>query len=102
VARDMRIIAGLYFFLQNQNLLDKDKPAVNAGELTAFIKTAEEMHDLRMEEVSRVLGRAKLIAKKFRRRVSNGASSTNPLVHYVINVNSVKERAQTLGLLEGS
>jgi hypothetical protein len=101
-ARDTRIIAGLYFFLENQELLDKDKPEVKATELTSFIKAAEDIPDLRMEEVSRVLGRAKLIDKKFRRRIADHGSSTNPLVHYALNVNGVKERAQTLGLLPQS
>jgi hypothetical protein len=102
VARDMRIIAGLYFFLQNQDLLGKDKAEVEAAALTSFIRAAEAIPDLRMEEVARILGRSKLIDKKFRRRIADHGSSTNPLVHYALNVNGVKERAQTLGLLHQS
>jgi len=102
VNRDMRIIAGLYYFLEDRALSHKDTPEVNAGELTTYLKTAEDMQDLRKEEVSRVLRRAKIIDGTFRRRVSNGTASTNPLVHYKINMDRVKERAQTLRLLEGS
>jgi hypothetical protein len=96
VARDTQIIAGLYFFLECEGLLGNPTPEVNAAALTASIKIAEHLPELRIEEVSRVLSRAKIIDKRLRRRILGTTSSTNPLVHYQINVKHAVELAKTL------
>jgi len=100
-ARDTRIIAGLYFCLASKGLLGCPSVDVNAAEITTFIQDMESMNDLRIEEVSRVLRRAKIIMRRFRRRIPGNAPS-NPLMHYSIDVNGVVESAKTLGVLQAS
>jgi hypothetical protein len=115
-ARDVRIIAGLYYYLDEKEQLNAKEAEVNASELTTFIRTAETMPDLRPEEVSRVLKRAELITEQFRRRTSRNKSTTNPdksttnpdksttnpLVHYKLYVPRIKERAEKMEILKKS
>jgi len=99
-ARDSRIVVGLYFFLQDQDMLGHTRIEVNANALTHFIREVEGLDALRSEEVSRVLGRAKVISQRFRRRVRVNDGSTKPLVHYHINAGRLLEMVKRLGLLE--
>jgi hypothetical protein len=98
-ARDTKIIAGVYCFLSERGFLGSPSADINAAELTTCISVTESMPDLPIAEVSRVLDRAKIISKRFRRRVPGHATSPNPLIHYCIDVNRVIERAKTSGVL---
>lgn len=60
----------------------------------------EDSSDLEPEEVSRVLKRANIISKRFRRRAHGKGVRTNSLVHYVVDISRVVEIANMFGILQ--
>jgi hypothetical protein len=98
-ARSCKIMVGLYYFLQDRGLLHIPQAEINAGELTHFISTVEQLKGLHEEEVSRVLNRNRINSRTFRRRARLQNGSTNPLVHYTIDVTRILEQVKTLGVL---
>jgi hypothetical protein len=96
-ARSTKILVGLYFFLQDHGVLHIPQAEINAGEVADFIRTVEGLKGLYEEEVSRILNRNRINTRTFRRRVRLQNGSTNPLVHYTIDVGRLLERVKAFG-----